>query len=671
MTRSGPWVLAAVLSLTLPPVTASAAAPTLAAALRAEGPLVVADCGADRPHQQLADKVADDLRPLRGGVRPERVACADLDRLHWDDANVVVLASEPTEPVLLAAAPGLGLRERARGLDVAGMRLEGSEVAVALSLPHPSHPRRWVMVLYGATPAALRSLDRHIRNDIAASALLVDGQGERLASLVEGEDGWEAYEGHPYRAAEVRGRFEAWREASGARVAGWGMRVEVGEGRLEVEGEVEVEVKVKGGRGGGEVWLQLTARAEILGCSGACVPYDARDGRILLHLTGVEDLRAVQLAYAAPFEGVLNAWHVDEAAGYVMPEANWFPRILGDVDEPYLARGPWNVELDAGEARRVPVDPGGTPVLVWGAQRRVDLEGGFRAYLPPGAAEEVASHAAELATMVARRTRDRDVTVVAVARPAAWYGGGWLLAPPDLLQPGPVDELETWHLDRALGEADVRLPQARGRETAVVGLLEPPGPDVTVRLWRLRGAWWQLLDEGPVAEEGSFELRGRGRGPLLVTASAPSRAPDVVEIRGPGRGPAVPLEPGRAIEEVALLCLRCGPDRSELRFPMTRLGPDLYGVTLAMDDLFREYGSFPYAFEINPGEDDAVLVLDPRRATTQFPSFLSPEEFHADAVTFELDTAHLRFWIETPGAMIAPQGWVAPGDGRARASAGP
>jgi hypothetical protein len=656
MTRSGPSLLAFLFLLTMPPAAAWSAAPTLAAALRTEGPLIVADCGTDRPHQALADKVADDLRPLRGGVRPERVACSDLDRLHWDDANVVVLASEPTDPVLLAVAPGIELRERGRGLDVAGMRLKGSEVAVALSLPHPSNPRRWVMVLYGVTPAALRSLDRHIRNDIAASALVVDGQGERLASLVDGEDGWGVYEGHPYEAEEVRGRFEAWREEEGASVSGWGMQVEVvGEG-LEVE--VEVEVEGEGGRGSGEVWLQLTARAEIVSCSDACVPYDARDGRILVHLPEAADAGRVSLAYRAPFEGVLHAWHVGEAAGYVMPEANWFPRIRGEADEPYLARGPWSVELDAGSARRVPVDPGGTPVLVWGVHQRVDLPGGGEAYLPPGAVEEVAEHASELAGAVARRTRDRDVTVVAVERPVAWYGGGWLLAPPDLLQPGPVDELESWHLDRALGEASARLPGPRGRERTYKGLMSSLHPGVTVRLWRLRGSWWQLLDEGAVDDDGMFTLEGKGHGRLLITASAPSRAPDVLEVRGPSQGGGFLLQPGLTIEEVALVCLRCGPDLSEQRFAMAPVGPDRYQVTLQMGELFREYGSFPYAFELNPGGDAAVLVPDPRRPATQFPSFLSPEEFRADAVTFELDTTHLRFWIETPGAMIAPQGWL-------------
>ncbi len=667
MTRSGPAVLALLILLSLPPAAASAAAPTLAAALRADGPLIVADCGADRPHQPLADKVADDLRPLRGGVRPERVACSDLDRLRWDDANVVVLASEPDDPVLLAVAPGIELRERGRGLDVAGMRLKGSEVAVALSLPHPSNPRRWVMVLYGITPAALRSLDRHIRNDIAASALVVDGQGERLASLVEGEDGWRVYEGHPYEAAEVRGRFEAWREESGAKVVGWGMQVEVvGEG-LEVGGEVEVEGG--SGRGRGEVWLQLTARAEIVSCSDACVPYDARDGRILVRLAAA-DAGRVSLAYRAPFEGILHAWHVGEATGYVMPEANWFPRIRGEVDEPYLARGPWSVELDAGGAGLVHVDPEGTPVLVWGEHERVDLPGGFEAYLPPGAVEEVAEHASELAGAVARRARDRDVTVVAVDRPVAWYGGGWLLAPPDLLQPGPVDELEAWHLDRALGEASARLPDPGGRVRIYRGQVASLHPEVTVRLWRLRGSWWQLLDEGAVDAGGTFELKGRGHGRLLITASAPSRAPGVLEVRGPRQGAGLQVEPGHTIDEVALVCLRCGPDLSEQRFSMALVGPDRYQVTLQLGDLFREYGSFPYGFELNPGGDAAVLVPDPRRPVTQFPSFLSPEEFHADTVTFELDTTHLRFWIETPGAMIAPQGWLVRGD-RVRAAAGP
>ena len=91
---------------------------------------------------------------------------------------------------------------------------------------------------------------------------------------------------------------------------------------------------------------------------------------------------------------------------------------------------------------------------------------------------------------------------------------------------------------------------------------------------------------------------------------------------------------------------------------MTPAAGGRYRVTPARDDLFREYGSFPYAFEINPGDASAILVLDPDRATTQFPSFLGADEFHADTVSFELDTTQLRYWIEAPGAMLAPEGWV-------------
>jgi len=633
------------------PASGEGRAPTLAASLRSVGPLIVADCGEDRPHEELADKVADELRHLRGGVRPERAACGDLDRLHWRGANVVLLASEPAAPALLAVAPGIGLRERGSGLDVVGLQLAGDEPAAALCLPHPHHAGRWVIVLYGTTPAALRGLDRRIRNDIAASALLLDAGGERMASLVWADGGWGVQEGHPYAPADVRDRFDAWRERTGAQVARWRLDVGVAEGEVTVAGEVEVEGDVQGQ---GELWLQVSARAEVLECSSPCAPHDAGDGRVLVRMESPEGV--VSMAYRLPLEGVLLAWYVGETGGYVMPESNWFPRIRGEADDPYAARGRVTVDLATrgGAASLIKNGDERTPLLVWGDRRRVGLSAGVKAYLPAGAPDEVEQRARGVARAVSRHTgRGRPLTIVAVDRPAAWYGDGLLLAPPQLLQPGPLDDLDGWLVDRALSEHQVRIEPAPGRAVTASGRVAGDPGGVTARLWRARGTWWEQVDEGPVAEDGTFELSGRGKGRLLVTAGAAGRVPG----RAEAAADDVVLETTE-VAEVALLCFRCGPDQSEERFAMAPDGTGRFRITLTMGELFREFGSFPYAFEVNPGRDDAVVVLDPRRPPSQFPSFLDPQEFHADQVTFELDVERLRFWVETPGMLIAPQGWL-------------
>lgn len=112
--------------------------------------------------------------------------------------------------------------------------------------------------------------------------------------------------------------------------------------------------------------------------------------------------------------------------------------------------------------------------------------------------------------------------------------------------------------------------------------------------------------------------------------------------------------------QAALLCLRCGPDLGAVRYPMVELEPGRFAVDIALGELHRRYGAFPYAFELEPGAADAVLVLDPLRPADQFPAFLPPELFHADEVHLELDTAGVRYWIEVPGGLLAPADWIGP-----------
>ena len=631
-------------------------APDIAAALRSPGPVLVVDCGVDRPHGPLAEKVADDLRALRRGVRPARVRAADLDQVHWEHANVVLLCSDPADPALLGLAPGIGFGKTPSGIQVAGMSLAGDDAGAVLCLPHPRDPTRWVMLLLGSNAAALRRLDRDIRNDIAASALLADDQGQRFAALIRSSESWTVHPGHPYRAGEATARFDEWRRSSGARVSHWDLDVQVEPGRgIGVQAGIEVP------RSGESAWLQLTARAQGISCleesPHRCVPYDTRDGRLLLEFETAGEGQRLEFSYSVPLDGRLDAWYVGEHSGYVMPESNWFPRVRGAPDEPYAERASCELDLRAGpDAVAIHPDAGSEhpPLLVWGEYQVVD----GTLYLAAGAAGETADRARQLLRWLDRRDRAPDeLRLVAVDRPTAWFGESILLAPPPLLEPGDVDPVDELVLERALTEEQVRLTEPGGRRVRVTGTATPAGPAVTVRLWRLRGRWWQEVDEGPVGEDGGFELEGKARGQVMVTAEAPGQVPAAVRTRS-GGPVSLELRPPR---EVALLCLRCGPELRPRRFPLVEVTPGRFQVTIALGELHRRYGSFPYAFELDPGEEGRVLVLDPRRHPGQFPSFLTPEEFHSDRLVFDWRADQVRFWVEVPGGLLAPDGWI--GDG--------
>lgn len=654
--------------------TAAAAEPptTLAAALREPGLVLIADCGEGRPHRTLADKVAGDLHALRGEA-PERLGCDDLQEVHWEDAHLVVIASDPRDPAVVAVAGGLDLRADGSGLQVAGVALSGADAAAAVTLPHPRAADRWALLLLGTGPEALRRLDRHIRNDVAASALVLDDSGERMMDIVLGDGGWVVPAGHPYRAAEVESRAAAWLAETGARVTSWTTTVAVDPGAavLDVTCRVELERGARRGPGGRtpeDLWLLLSPRAEIRSCTGrgigSCVRHDARDGTIRLHIEARHTARFVDLVYRLPLDGRLDAWYIGPAGGYVMPEANWLPRVRGSAEEAYAERGALTVELTApGDVVQVDApgdgdgDGGGTaPVLVWGTLREVVLEGDARAYLAPEAPAAVQQRATALLDAVGRwgPARAMPQVVVAVPCPRAWIGEGLLLAPPDLMEPGPVDQRSQLALERAATEELVRLQPPGGRMLRVEGVVAQPGPPVTARLWRLRGRWWEQIDEGPLGEGGVLALTGKGKLPLLVSVEADGHLP--------GFAPAAPGEPVqpalRPVEEVALVCLRCGPGLGAVRYPMAQVEPGCYAVDIALGEIHRRYGTFPYAFELEPGQPDAALVLDPVRPRDQFPSFLIPEEFHADVVHFELCTDEIRFWIEVPGGLLAPAEWI-------------
>ncbi len=658
---------------------------TLAAVLRAPGPLLVLDCGQERPHRALADKVADDLGPLRDEaiVRGDCQAPMESD---WADSNLVLLTSVTSPPPVMAVAAGLGLSVAPDSVTMAGLELRGERSAAAVVLPHPTREDRWVILLVGTSAAALRGLDRFIRNDIAASVLAIDEQGERLATLMRTDRGWTLPAGHPYRIESSVARFREWRESTGARVSGWEMAVTVDEARSELLVDATVQLVGEGKRrsraGHREVWLQLSPRAEILACgpggpaasSSSFVPYDARDGRILVEIVHPRPSPTVHLVYRIPLEGRLDAWYLGNGEGYVMADANWFPRILGAADEPYLARGELNLTLDAGEGVQLAgagkrgavrrADPG-TPLLVWGHWRQAPLDGGA-ALLALGAPAEVEQRAANLLVELAKLLpgNAKPLRVVACNRPSPWYGDGVLMAPPDLLEPGAVDDVDVWKLERLLTEELIRLSQPGASPVRIRGEVLAPAEivdGVTVRLWRLRGNWWQEISEGPIDEQGHFELEGRGRGELLVTVEADGHLPAVAAVPLDGkRGPASPAAPLTLLplREVSLLCLRCGPGMRPLRIPMEEREPGLFRAELALGPLHREFGSFPYAFELGAGGGARILALDPRRPMDQFPAFLDPEEFHGEQVTFELHSGELRFWIEVPGALLAPRAWL-------------
>ncbi len=656
---------AAWLLLALPAhARAADVAPSLASALRSDGPVLVLDCGASRPHEALADKVADELRPLRGGERPSRAWAGDLERLQWQHANVVLLCDDPGDPALLAVAPGLSLRAGFDRLELTGAEASGADAAAAVTLPHPADEARWVLLLTGTSPAALRRLDRHIRNDITASVLLLDDAGERLATLVRDRGRWRMPPGHPYRPEEVAAAFDARVEELDPRVVGWDLAVTVGAGRLDVVAEVAVEQEGDDGR----VWLQLTPRATIAACGEeeACIPLDSRAGRLLLDAP-LDEAGRVTLSYHVALEGRHGAWYVAPEGGYVMPSANVVPRVRGAADEPHADRAPWVLALDAaagaaavgaGEDGIVRSERATAPLLLWGQHRRVALDGGHVAHLAPGAPDATTERAeALLEELRARLGRDAPgaLSLVATQRPSPWYGGGILLAPPELMEPRPLDEFDEWLLDRLATEERVRLADPKGPPSRIKGRVHPASDELTVRLWRLRGAWWQQVDEGPVDAHGAFELVTRGRGELLLTAEAPGFLP-VARAVARGEGDAVlDLEP---LAEVTLLCLRCGPDGSERRFPLVEVEQGVWRTTVALGEPMRVYGSFPYGFELAPGGAGAVLALDAGGPLDQFPSFLPPDAFHADAVEFEFRASEARFWIEVPGGLLAPVGWI-------------
>jgi len=630
-------------------------APTIAASLREPGPLLVLDCGEDRPHRELARKIADDLRPLRGGDRPASASADRFDDLLWERAHVLILCSDPADPALLAMAPGLGFGIR-DGLEIAGIPLRGHDAGALVSLPHPRSPGLWVMAMVGDGPAALRRLDRHIRNDIAASVMMVDDEGERFASLQRQDGGWGVLPGHPYRADAMRALFRGWREETAAHVTAWDLDVDVRRaGSIAVDAAIEVERRATP-----EVWLQLTPRARLTHCDGSCIPYDSRDGRQLIRIEPSGERGRIGLGYEVPLPGHLEAWSLGPAGGYVLPSANWFPRVLGEVDDPYLARGTWSVDLLVDPGSRA-VQAGDVPLLVWGRFREIETEEGRRALLPPGAPAEVEERARLLLRWVDRH-EPRLRQLVAVDREAAWCGGDVLLAPPTLLEPGAVDDLDELMLHRALTEQSVRLTEPTGRPVRVRGTVAVPQqarPRVTVRLWRLRGAWWQQVDEGPLDEDGWFELSGKLRGTPLVSAEAPGHVPAAVQLPARGRkhDADLHLEP---VEAAALVCLRCGPDLRAERYPMRAVSAGRFEVEIALGEMHRSYGSFPYAIEVNPGGERTVLLLDPRRRPDQFPSFLDPGEFHADTIVVTWDAGAPRYWIEVPGGLLAPEGWISP-----------
>lgn len=670
----GSWVL-------LPTAANGETGRTIAAVLRAEGPLLVLDCGQGRPHRALADKVADDLGPLRVQAI-DRGGCDTPLEPGWDDSNLVILASSTDPPPVMAVATGLGLSVTADSMALAGMELRGEHAAAAVVLPHPVREDRWALLLVGTGAAALRGLDRFIRNDIAASVLAIDGEGERLATLIRTDQGWRLPAGHPYRIETSVTRFQEWRKATGARVAGWELDVTVDETRSELLVDARVQLTGEGKRGRPrsttEVWLQLSPRAQVLACDAGgasrapstVVPFDARDGRILLEIVHPRPSSVVHLVYRIPLEGRLDAWYLGSGEGYVMAEANWFPRIVGAADEPYLARGELAVTLDAGQG--VQLAGAGkrgilrssvprTPLLVWGSWKQVPLDGGT-ALLAAGAPAEVEQRAGGLLAELVKLLpiAPTQLLLVACGRPSPWYGDGVVLAPPDLLEPGAVDEVDVWKLERLLTEELIRLSEPRGAAVQIRGQVMIPtefGPGVTVRLWRLRGSWWQEIAEGPVDDQGRFELDARGRGELLVTAEADGYLPAavVVPLDGKHGSATLTLLP---LREVSLLCLRCGPEMRPQRFPMQEGEPGRFTATLALGPLHRQFGSFPYAYELGPGGGSTILALDPQRPFDQFPSFLEPEEFHSEQVEFELRADNLRFWIEVPGALLAPQNWL-------------
>jgi len=630
--------------------------------------VLVIDVGTDRPHALLADKMADDLRALRGD-RPVRAAAAERDRLHAAGANLVVLASDHGDPWITALAGGLDLRISGDGLSFAGTHLAGEDASAAVLLPRDGETDRWVLLLVGTGPAALRRLDGAIRSDIAAPVLALDDEGERLAELTRRDGRWTVPPGHPYRAEEVVEQFESWRRRSRARVSRWDLTVtpDPDSRLLEVEARVSVDRRR---RGGAELWFQLNPRAELGGCreDGRCLVHDARDGRLLVRWVAGEPGEAETLSYRLPLEGRIGAWYLGPERGYVLPEANWVPRIRGGPDEPHRATAPHQIHLnlrahqvhvgaDARGHRRV--DQAAAPHLVWGEYREEEAAAGAL-YLAPGAPPEVVERGRELMSVF-----DGDLpgsesplhSLVAADRPVPWFGDGLLLVTPELLDPRPVDGVDRWLLARVRAEAAVRDAPPTGRAVRVEGRVEPDAPNTTVRLWRLRGSWWQLEDEGPLGTAGEFTLVARGTASRMVTADAPGQLPAAVRLAIAGSAEPLELE----LEPViggSMVCFRCGPDQQPERFPLRALEAGRLGVTLALGDLHREYGSFPYAFELSGDSGRTALVLDPRRPPEQFPSFLSPEEFHSEIVEFQLPAGGVRTWVEASGTLLLREGWI-------------
>ncbi len=665
---------AAALLLLFPSILATTpaaaeSAPTIAAALRAPGPVLVIH--ADESLTALADKVADELGPLRGN-RPERLALGDLDRVRWGGAHLVVLADSLDHPWLVAATASLDAAIDAGGLQLAGVELRGVDAAAAVLLPRTGEPQRWTLLLLGTGPAGLTRLDRAIRNDVAAPMLCVDDRGERLSGLERAGDSWRAPGGHPYRPDEVRGEFERWRDTSRARVGRWDLAVSVSPepAALRVDAALELERRR---RGGATLWLQLNPRAELTGCFAGdraldWLVHDARDGRLLVRVDAPAGADRVTLAYRLPLEGRIDAWYLGSTRGHVMPEANWVPRVRGEADEAYRARAPYSVSLEAAgggvhvggdEVGRRIVDRPAAPLVLWGDYRIVTGPGDGEAWLAPGAPPEVERRATQVLEALAGQLPPGSGPirrVVATDRPAPWYGDGTLLATPGLLEPGEVDELDLWLLARVVTEESVRIGGTPAGTRTVTGSIAPAVAGATARLWRPRGSWWQQLDEGPVDGDGGFELGDRGRGERLVTVDAPGHVPGALRLAAGGAPEtAIDLEP---VAGAALLCFRCGPDLRPERFDMTRADGEGRGVVLALGALHRAYGSFPYAFEVVGDSGRRVRVLDPAGPLDQFPSFLTPEQFHAAVVEFQLPDGLLRYWIEVPDALLLRQGWM-------------
>jgi hypothetical protein len=670
--RAASTIARLLLSLLILAATPAAAesAPTIAAALRAPGPVLVIH--ADESHAALADKVADELGPLRGS-RPERLALDDLDQVRWEGAHLVVLADSLDHPWLVAATASLDAAIDGDGLRLAGVELHGADAAAAVLLARDDEPRRWTLLLLGTGPAGLIRLDRAIRNDVAAPMLSVDDSGERLSELQRVGDDWRAPPGHPYRPDEVRGEFERWRDASRARVSRWDLAVSVSPepAALRVEATVELERRR---RGGAALWLQLNPRAELAGCFAAGRPvdwrvHDARDGRLLVRLDAPAGTERLVLEYRLPLDGRIDAWYLGPARGHVMPEANWVPRVRGEADEAYRARAPHTLSLDAAgggvhvggdEQGRRTVDRPAAPLLLWGDYRTVAAPDGGEAWLAPGAPPEVELRAAQVLEALAGQLppgSGRARRVVVTDRPTPWYGDGTLLATPDLLEPGTVDELDRWLLARVVTEESVRIGGSPPGTRKVTGIAAPVVAGATARLWRPRGSWWQQVDEGPVDGAGGFVLADRGRGARLITVDAPGYVPGASRLAASGEEPppVIVLEP---VAGAALVCFRCGPDQRPERFDLIRVDGGGRGVTLAMGELHRAYGSFPYAFEVVGDSGRRVRVLDPDGPLGQFPSFLTPEEFHAAVVEFRLAEGLLRYWIEVPDALLLREGWI-------------